>query len=257
VTRGWLLAVVWLFTGCTFLRSSREPLTPVTLLEDRRTCVLVLLPGLADQPQRFEAHGFHERVQQSRAPCDVVTVDSHFGYYRDAVLLERLAPSLLSLRERYERTWLVGVSLGGYGAALVAEARPDLVDGVVLISPFLGVERAVRPFVTRVESAGGLALYKGPYAARTTPRRHLMEVEPLWQWLAGRGHAVEGPRVVLAWGREDGFAYKHRVLAEVLAGRDVVTLDGGHTWDTFASLWTEVVAAAPWRGDDDQARGNP
>lgn len=248
-----LVALLGFTTGCSLLRSSEAPLDTAVLMDERRACVLVLLPGLGDSPERFREHGFHEAARHSPEPCDVVTVDSHFGYYRDAVLVERVARDLLTpLRARYERTWLVGVSLGGYGAALVAEARPDLVDGVVLISPFLGVPRTVRPFVERLEAAGGLRQYQGPFAKRTKPRRHFLEAEPVWEWLAGRARSDEGPRVVLAWGDADGFAWKHRVVGAALDDDDVVQLQGGHTWETFGALWREVAAASPWR---DSRRG--
>lgn len=247
--RAVLLAGLMVLPGCSLMRSSKEVLSTAMLVDERRTCVLVLLPGLGDAPARFSEHGFHEATRQSPDPCDVVTVDSHFGYYRDAVLVERVAGEVLTpLRARYERTWLVGVSLGGYGAALVAEARPDLVDGVVLISPFLGVPREVRPFVHRLEGAGGLDHYQGPFAKRGNPRRHFMEVEPVWAWLAGRARGEDGPRLVMAWGSADGFAWQHRVVGAGLDAEDVVQLHGGHTWETFGALWKEVAATSPWRG---------
>ncbi|MDP1825604.1 MAG: alpha/beta fold hydrolase [Archangium sp.] len=245
----WLVAALALGTlGCSLLRSSREPLRASMLVEGRRDCVVVLLPGLGDAPERFDQHGFAEALERSPAPCDLMVVDSHFGYYRDAVLPERLAAEVLSpLRARYLRTWLVGVSLGGYGAALTASARPDLVDGVVLISPFLGVPRRVRPFVEQVEASGGLDRYQGPFAALSAPRRHFVEAEPLWAWLSSRARAEPGPRLVLAFGTEDGFSWKHRVLGDGLEARDVVELRGRHSWETFAALWREVVQASPWR----------
>ncbi|MDP2274368.1 MAG: alpha/beta fold hydrolase [Archangium sp.] len=231
------------------MRSSREALSTSMMLEERRACVLVLLPGLGDSPERFTEHGFAEAAGQSSAPCDVLALDSHFGYYRDGVLVERVVEEvLLPLRGRYQRLWLVGVSLGGYGAALIADARPELVDGVVLISPFLGVPREVRPFIERIEAAGGLSKYPGPFASRGHPRRHFMEVEPLWSWLAGRARGEAGPRLVIAWGAADGFSWKHRVVGAGLDPQDVVQLEGGHTWETFAALWREVAAACPWKG---------
>lgn len=232
------------------MRSSRETIARSVLVDDRRACVLVLLPGIGDDPALFRQHGFDEAVSQSRAPCDVVALDSHFGYYRDAVLVERVVDEVLApFRTRYEQTWLVGVSLGGYGAALIADARPDLVDGVVLISPFLGVPRQIRAFVERVEAAGGLDGYKGPFAAKGNPRRHFMEVEPLWAWLAGRARGEEGPRLIIAWGKADGLSWTHRVAGAGLEPRDAVQLEGGHTWATFAALWKEVAVACPWKSE--------
>ena len=246
--RSLLLCGLLTSSSCSLMRSSREAMATSVMVDERRSCVLVLLPGLGDSPERFREHGFAEAVGQSQAPCDVVALDSHFGYYRDAVLVDRVVEEVLApFRARYEQTWLVGVSLGGYGAALIADARPDLVDGVVLISPFLGIPRTIRPFIERVEAAGGLSQYAGPFASRGNPRRHFMEVEPLWSWLAGRARGEKGPRLVIAWGTADGFSWKHRVVGAGLDPQDVVQLEGGHTWGTFAALWREVAAACPWR----------
>lgn len=237
-------------TGCTFLRSSREPLAVSSLVDQKSACVLVLLPGLGDSPELFSKHGFDQAILQSQKPCDVLVVDSHFGYYRDAVLVERLAHEVLTpLRAQYEQTWLVGVSLGGYGAALVAKDRPELVDGVVLISPFLGVPSRVRPVVEALHTAGGLEHYRGAAATSRNPRRHFVEVEPLWNWLAARGRGEEGPRLVLAWGTADAMAWKHRAVSDGLDADQVVSLDGAHTWETFAALFRRVARSPPWAHD--------
>jgi pimeloyl-ACP methyl ester carboxylesterase len=242
-----VLSVVALTTGCSLLRSSREPLNTAALINDRRACVLVLLPGIGDDPALFREHGFHDAAEKSPEPCDVVSVDSHFGYYRDAVLVERLTAEVLSpLRARYERTWLVGVSLGGYGAALVAEARPELIDGVVMISPFLGVPSQVTPLLRRIDAAGGLDDYDGPFAQRSKPKRHFMEPDPLWAWLASRARGDEGPRLVFAWGRADRFDPQQSVVGAALEPGDVVQHHGDHSWETFGALWRQVAASAPW-----------
>lgn len=240
-----LLTLV-LLSGCGFLRSGRAPLATESLTSQGASCVIVLLPGLGDPPSRFEQHAFQHALAKSEVPCDLEVVDSHFGYYREAVIAERLGALLVGLRERHEQVWLAGVSLGGYGAALSARARPDLVDGVILISPFLGVPSSVRPLVERIEREGGLDAFEGPVAWPTNPRKHFTMAEPLWLWLGERARAEGGPRLVLAFGEDDGFAWKHRVVGAALDAQDVIRLPGGHDWDTFSRLWREVTVRAPW-----------
>lgn len=242
-------ALALLSLGCTYLRSGQAPLRHETLASSGTDCVIVLLPGFGDSPEHFKKHTFADALGQGEGRCDLEVVDSHFGYYRDAVIVERLAARLESLAPRYQRLWLVGVSLGAYGAALAAQARPDLVDGVVLISPFLGVPKAVRPLVSRIESGGGLEAFDGPVQAPTKAKNHFVMVEPLWKWLAERARDEgQGSRVVLAFGADDGFAWMHRVVGAAMDPTDVIEQPGGHDWHTFRGLWSVVAAAAPWNG---------
>ncbi|MGV3624656.1 MAG: alpha/beta fold hydrolase [Archangium sp.] len=236
-----------LASGCAFFRSSHEPLYASKLTSTGAGCVLVFLPGAGDSPELFETHGFLDAVKGSRANCDVLSVDAHFGYYRDAVFPQRLASDwLTSLRRRYDRVWLVGVSLGGYGAIQTAQAYPELVDGVVLISPFLGVPQGTAPLLTKIESSGGLEAFRSEAREPKNRRRHFLEVEPVWNWLAERSRGEPGPALIVASGSEDGFAAAQQTVVRALPSGSTFRAPGGHTWTTFAALWRQVVAAAPW-----------
>jgi pimeloyl-ACP methyl ester carboxylesterase len=219
--------------------------TPV--VEHGATCVLVLLPGLGDSPRQFEDSGFLSSVRSDPDGCDIQVVDAHFGYYREAVIAERMASVLRGLRQRYASVWLVGVSLGGYGAALTARAHPELVDGLVLISPFLGVPKAVRPVIARIEAAGGIDAFHSHVEALSRPQRHFVEVEPLWAWLARSLRDPSAPRIHLAWGADDGFAWKHRVLARSQGIGSALEAPGGHDWHTFSFLFRELSRRSPWK----------
>ena len=242
------LAVALLSSGCAVGRfmkiatsHGREPLRAAFAHQGGAECVLVMLPGIGDAPERFDASGITALAAQA---CDVLTVDAHFGYYRDATVVDRLSAVLEPLQQRYAEVWLVGISLGGYGAAMTAQARPELVDGVVLIAPFLGLERSIRPVVTRVEQEG-LAAFSTD-AARTNPRKHFMEVEPLWAWLAERARTGEGTEVYLGWGERDRFAPTLRRVGAAFDGH-AFTAEGAHDWDTFAKVFGHIAERAPWK----------
>lgn len=244
--KNWSAAVLFTLcgSGCAFLHSSKAPLQGKVLAEDRQAqCVLVFLPGIGDSPELFKQHGFDEAVHD----CELLTVNGDFAYYRDAVFPERLAQEWLTpLRTKYRRVWLVGVSLGGYGAVQTARAHPELVDGVVLISPFLGVPKGTQELVARIDAEGGLENFHSTAAAPKNPRRHFMEVEPVWDWLADRARREPGPALVMAWGDTDQFVAAQRTVGNALPGDTTFTTAGGHTWETFASLWRKVAATTPW-----------
>jgi len=243
-----LLAIA-LTTGCTYLRPSAAQLQVPISVSRGGACLVVLMPGMGDDHDDFIRNGFLEALKNDPAQCDVQVLDAHFGYYREANITDRLASLLEPVRARYLRIWLVGVSLGGYGAALTARAHPELVDGVVLISPFLGVPRSVKPVVMRIEGAGGMANFSTARTEFSSPRRHFMEAEPLWGWLADHLRADGQPAIHLAWGADDGFARTHRALAGAPGLGSTLTQSGGHDWTTFASLFAEFMRRGPpWQG---------
>lgn len=242
------LMVVAGSSSCAYLHSSRAPLAAEVLVErPQAECVLVFLPGIGDSPELFKQYGFDAAVKAGDARCEMLTVNGDFAYYRDAVFPQRLADEWLTpLRKRYTRIWLVGVSLGGYGAVQTARAHPELVDGVVLISPFLGVPKGTKALVDRIDAEGGLENFHSTAAAPKNPRRHFMEPEPVWDWLAARSRGEPGPALIMAWGDADQFVVAQRTVGRALPEDTTFTTEGGHTWTTFASLWRQVAATTPW-----------
>jgi len=57
----------------------------------------------------FEAEGFVESVQKRRLPFDMVAPDTHFGYYKDRTLVERLTEDVIrpAKAKGYEKMWQI------------------------------------------------------------------------------------------------------------------------------------------------------
>ena len=212
-----------------------------------RECLLVLLPGIGDPPADFERHGFVSDAQRSSPACDVVLVDAHLMYYIVQTMVDRIAVDVLheARRHGYRSVWLVGISLGGYGAVLTARAHPELVDGVILIAPMLGVPPREDGVAREIVAAGGLHRWRGIAAHQLDPRHHFREPRLVWDWL--RQQTLNRPgRVVLAYGAEDRLGARHRLLARAMEPQHVIALPGEHDWETWRRLWREVLAAEPW-----------
>ena len=232
--------------GCSFI--PRAAVTPMPLLRQPgpgpgpADTLVVMLPGAYSLPQEFVEAGYVRALRERGVAADVVIPDAHLGYYNDRSVLRRLRDDVLAPARAagYRRVWLVGISLGGFGALLYAATYggdPAIgVDGVLAVAPYLGS----RGLHDEMLAAGGPASWVAADAA-TAPRpmqdgAGQDEVErALWRWLVRP--PAGAPPVYLGYGTEDRLAEGHRLLARVLPSERVSTVPGGHDWPPWLALW--------------------
>jgi len=174
-------------------------------------------------------------VRRAGQPIDIIAADTGMECYLDGSIAERLHDELVqpNLSAKTRRIWLAGISLGGLGALLYTQAYPDLVEGLLVMSPFIGTRGAV----AGVLKAGGFRDWQPPAGDAATGEQRLL------QWLktypAG---ASAWPRIYLGYGSDDRFAASYRLLAELLPVEDVVEISGGHDWETWQVLWAQLLS---------------
>lgn len=217
-------------------------------LTDRATCatrpdtLLVLLPGMFAWPEEFIAEGFVAAVRERRLAVDIQLVDAHTGYYTDRSVIDRLRADVIepAQSQGYRAIWLVGISIGGFGAMITAEAAPQGIAGVVALAPYLGARNVAKV----IESVGGLTAWTaptGPLAPEDIDLR-------LWRWLQRQGDPTGRPTVpplYLGYGLSDRFAYSDGVLAAALPSERVFTAPGGHDWPVWSTLWRQMLDVLP------------
>lgn len=232
--------------GASLLMScmaTTEPIRTVEVLahdtasgsDSRARTLVVMLPGMGDEPEAYAEHGFLEDMRRRGLEVDVVSVGAHLGYYTRRELLPRLREDVFEVaRARgYRSIWVVGISMGGLGALLTAQEFEDQVDGLVLLSPFLGRRNAIR----RIEAAGGAVDWQPPAEPSSD-----YTVE-LWRWL--KAYATEPgtrPPMFVAYGTREG-TRSYPMLAELLPAQRVVVVAGGHEWDTWKDGWAQLLEA--------------
>ena len=207
----------------------------------RSDTLLVFLPGAFLQPEEFEREGFVKAVRERDFAADVMLVDANVSYYYDQSFVQRLSDDVLApARARgYAAIWLVGISIGGFGALTHELSRPGLVDGIVALAPYLGR----RPLGAEIQKAGGLRAWKAPEAPSDD------EIDrKLWPWLQQYAYPEPTrplPPLYLGYGLADRFASNHQLLADALPQGHVFTTEGGHDWPQWSRLWRSMLHVLP------------
>jgi pimeloyl-ACP methyl ester carboxylesterase len=185
----------------------------------------------------FQENGLIEAVHARGFGIDMIATHAHIGYYVHWSILARLEQDVIlpAKAKGYSQIWLVGDSLGAYGALSYAKAHPNDISGVVLLGPYLG-EKAL---LNEIKQAGGLDVWQ-PGEASAEPREQWER--GLWAWLKDcRTKKVGCPIIYLGYGTGDRFAYAQEYLASLLRPDQVIAIDGGHVWRTWRKIWDTVL----------------
>ena len=102
---------------------------------------LILLPGAYMHAQDFIEHGFVSAAQKGFA-ADIIAVETGMEAYLDGSIVGRLHQVISPLRHKDVRVWLAGVSLGGLGALLYAQAHHHAHHAQVIRHGKIGILRA-------------------------------------------------------------------------------------------------------------------
>ena len=201
----------------------------------------MFLPGAFLKPEEFEREGFVNAVRERDVAADVMLVDANVSYYYDQSFVQRLSEDVLApaKAQGYGAIWLVGISIGGFGALTHELTRPGLVGGIVALAPYLGR----RPIGAEIQKAGGLRAWKAPEAPTDD------EIDrKLWPWLQRYAYPEPSrpmPPLYLGYGLSDRFASNHQLLAEALPEGHVFTTEGGHDWPQWSKLWRSMLHVLP------------
>jgi hypothetical protein len=218
--------------------------------------LFVFLPGYGDKPSAFDQHGLLPAVRARGLAADIVAVDAHLGYYVDGTILTRLKEDVIDPARAggYKQIWLIGNSLGAYGAISYARVHPHDITGVVLLGPYMGEKKTIR----EIREAGGLQKWDPGTIGDKTKEEW---VEQIWLWIKNRQQRLESrlwgngceeergclPEIYLGYGKSDRFSYGQNLLAEVLPPEHVVAIEGGHNWTTWKKLWNIILDKIAFR----------
>lgn len=192
--------------------------------------LVVVLPGRGDDLDSLARRGIAQTIHRQWPDADVILTGLTMPFYLQGRAAQRLHAEVIApARERhYEQVWLAGISLGGMGALMYDRLYPGRIDGLLLISPYLGD----KPIYREIEAAGGLARWQpGPVQpfGPNTYQRELWRSIKLWSDNPARAHSVW-----VAYGDKERFRDRIALLATQLPPEHVFKLHGHHNWTMWA-----------------------
>jgi pimeloyl-ACP methyl ester carboxylesterase len=227
--------LVLLLSACSAGGDVRRPIpTAFVATAQPAQRLVVVLPGRGDDLDSLARRGIAQAIHRQWPDADVILTGLTLPFYRQGRAAQRLREEvLLPARKRgYSQVWLAGISLGGLGALMYDRAYPGAIDGMLLISPYLGD----RPLYREIQAAGGLDRWQpGPERA-FTPETYQRE---LWRYIrrwSDRQHPPT-PSVWLAYGDKERFHDRIALLASRLPAGHAFELPGHHNW----TLWNPAV----------------
>ena len=191
--------------------------------------LVVMLPGRGDSLRSLTAIGMARFIQRTWPDADVILTGLTMPFYRQGCAVQRLHDEVVepARRPTYQQVWLAGISLGGTGALMYDERYPDQIDGLLVLSPYLGDAAIHR----EIRQAGGLANWQPGLPQAIAPDTFGRE---LWRYLQGWSQRPQRARSVwLAYGAAEPFRESIELMRPLLPADHVVMLPGHHDW----KLW--------------------
>ena len=236
ILRNVLLALLIVtLPGCSWL--GNRPLHTLSYKENvapQNKNLFVFLRGLGGGHGIFARQGMVEEVRMRKLSFDMVAPSTTYAYYSARTIVTRLHEDVIlpAIAEGYTNIWLVGVSMGGLGSLFYLREKPEYIDGVFLIYPFLGYEEIIE----EIKLSGGLRAWQ--------PGQYEPEVEwqrMIWDWIQEKNIGATGTPVVLGYGDKDWYVDAQTILAENIPQERVIRIAGSHNMATMRKLWVEFL----------------
>ncbi len=190
------------------------------------TTLVVLLHGRGGRAGNFVKYGAVEQIRDCQPKTNIVGVDSHFGYYRERIIEERLREDVIKPARAagIRQVWLLGISMGGLGSLVYRSRYSDDIEAVILMAPYLGEWEELNDYA------------RNPDLARASGDPDFIEV-----WDGVSATDLDNPAITLAFAEDDDNNRQHRWLASLLDDSRIVSGPGAHEWSSWRKLWPEAL----------------
>ena len=227
------IAATVLLSSCAYIKPAKDQLEVTTFHESEGSeSLIVLLPGLGMAVEDYKEQGVIEKLQACNQEADIIAADAYLAYYRNEATDLRVFEDVIKPAQANGKTkiWLVGTSLGGLGSLIYRLRRPDDLQGIVIMAPYLGKPEELQWFVES-EAKGD------EIDPESVQNPVFLE---LWRNLQSTGQSE--PEIVMGYGKQDKFAYLQDWAAGLLDPDKVVAAEGEHKWVVWNTIWVETLS---------------
>jgi S-formylglutathione hydrolase FrmB len=176
----------------------------------------------------MQKEGVPEAIHRGWPEPDILMADLTINFYRKGLATRRLHDEIVlpSRQQGYSEIWLAGGSMGGLGALMYEWQHPGKMDGLILISPYMGSSSVTDD----IREAGGLKSWDS--GERTAVMQKDNYDRLVWQMAQGWiGDEVKLQRVWLMCGDEDSLYPDVQMLGDILPENRYFPGAGDHSWD--------------------------
>jgi pimeloyl-ACP methyl ester carboxylesterase len=217
-------------SGCHYLRAPEVPMSGEYFnYQAANTTLVVLLHGLGGGATNFQTYGTVEEIRSCRPAANIIGANSHFGYYREHNLVERLRVDIIQPARAAGITqiWFLGVSLGGMGTLVYQSEHLEDIEGIILMAPYLGEWDELEAYI------------EDPLNNNVSSKPHFVKV---WRNLDS-SKSLQA-MLTVAYGEDDSANRQHRWLSGLLAEERVIVAPGGHRWTVWQKLWPKALQSS-------------
>ncbi len=241
IHRGVILGQLAFITACAAGGDVTKPIpTQFIAAPQKAQRVVVMLPGRGDDLGGLQKRDTAQIIQQQWPDADVVLTGLTMPFYTTGVAARRLHDEVISTLKKhgYRSIWLAGISLGGMGVILYDHDYPGEVDGLLLLSPYLGKDDAQK----EIRDAGGLAAWNPGPPMPVGPDTFTRELwRSLKQW---SDNPSRRQSVWLAYGADEPFRKPIEMMSPELPAGHVLMLPGHHNWKLWKPALHDLLHAA-------------
>ncbi|MET0027482.1 MAG: hypothetical protein ABW101_07580 [Candidatus Thiodiazotropha sp.] len=225
-----LFLVISLLSGCSIIGPLPDQMGRqlVEGTQQNKDVLIILLPGILSDARDMSQRGVPEAIHRGWPEPDILMADLTINFYRKGLAVQRLQDEIITpAREQgYSEIWLAGGSMGGVGTLMYEWRYPGEMDGLVLISPYLGGDDVTEA----IRAAGGLKSWDS--GERSTVMESDNYDRLVWQMAQGWiGDEAKLDRVWLMCGDEDRLYPDVQMLGAILPEDRYFPGSGDHSWN--------------------------